>query len=66
VVIFILQYTRAAPGMRMDQASSALYSYHATVCACGARLKRACKLYRDDDAEKVRALAREILNDSVP
>jgi hypothetical protein len=28
-----------------------------------ARLKRACKLHRDDDAEKVRALAREILND---
>ena len=28
-----------------------------------ARLKRACKLYRDDDAEKVRAFAREILND---
>ncbi len=28
-----------------------------------ARLKRACKLYRDDEAEKVRALAREILND---
>jgi hypothetical protein len=26
-------------------------------------LKRACKLHRDDDAEKVRALAREILND---
>ena len=28
-----------------------------------ARLKRACKLHRDDEAEKVRALAREILND---
>jgi len=28
-----------------------------------ARLKRPCKLHRDDDAEKVRALAREILND---
>jgi hypothetical protein len=28
-----------------------------------ARLKRACKRYRDNDAEKVRALAREILND---
>jgi transposase len=28
-----------------------------------ARLKRACKLHRDDDAEKVRALAREVLND---
>ncbi len=28
-----------------------------------ARLKRACKLHRDDDAEKVRALAREILKD---
>ena len=28
-----------------------------------ARLKRACKLHRDDDAGKVRALAREILND---
>src|SRR3954469_6820403 len=27
------------------------------------RLKRACKLHRDDEAEKVRALAREILND---
>jgi transposase len=26
-------------------------------------LKRACKLHRDDDTEKVRALAREILND---
>lgn len=28
-----------------------------------ARLKRACKRHRDNDAEKVRALAREILND---
>ena len=28
-----------------------------------ARLKRACQLHRDDEAEKVRALAREILND---
>jgi transposase len=28
-----------------------------------ARLKRAYQLHRDDDAEKVRALAREILND---
>jgi transposase len=28
-----------------------------------ARLKRACKLHRDDEAEKVRALAREVLND---
>jgi hypothetical protein len=28
-----------------------------------ARLKRACKRYRDNDSEKVRALAREILND---
>src|ERR687897_3822970 len=28
-----------------------------------ARLKRACKRHRDDEAEKVRALAREILND---
>jgi hypothetical protein len=28
-----------------------------------ARLKRACKRYRDNDTEKVRALAREILND---
>src|SRR5689334_6431336 len=28
-----------------------------------ARLKRACKLHRDDDAEKIRALAREVLND---
>jgi transposase len=28
-----------------------------------ARLKRACKLHRDDDAEKVRALARKVLND---
>src|SRR3954466_8062490 len=28
-----------------------------------ARLKRACKRHRDDEAEKVRALAREVLND---
>ena len=28
-----------------------------------ARLKRAGKRHRDDDAEKVRALAREVLND---
>jgi transposase len=28
-----------------------------------ARLKRACKLHRDDEAEKIRALAREVLND---
>jgi transposase len=28
-----------------------------------ARLKRACKLHRDDSAKKVRALAREVLND---
>ena len=28
-----------------------------------ARLKRACKLHRDDETEKIRALAREILND---
>jgi hypothetical protein len=28
-----------------------------------ARLKRACRRHRDDEAEKVRALAREVLND---
>ncbi|HEX2174222.1 MAG TPA: IS66 family transposase [Dehalococcoidia bacterium] len=28
-----------------------------------ARLKRACKLHRDDEVEKIRALAREVLND---
>jgi transposase len=28
-----------------------------------ARLKRACGLYRDDEADKVRSLAREVLND---
>ena len=28
-----------------------------------ARLKRACKLHRDHETEKIRALAREILND---
>lgn len=28
-----------------------------------ARLKRACKRYRDDEGEKIRALAREVLND---
>src|SRR3954471_11830852 len=28
-----------------------------------ARLKRACKRHRDDEADKVRALAREVLND---
>jgi transposase len=28
-----------------------------------ARLKRACKLHRDHDTEKIRQLAREILND---
>ena len=36
---------------------------HTIINPIQARLKRACKLHRDHETEKIRALAREILND---